>query len=216
MKKTAVSEYWRKIRHFIWEDNSFLSWAGNVLIAFVIIKFLVYPGLGFVLSTGNPVVAVVSCSMEHGATNCGGDAEPRLCGRTYEDGKSDFDSYWERCGRWYEDNGIMMENFSDFRFSGGFNKGDLMILKGTDPEDLEVGDVIVFRSGGNEPIIHRITSKRKDDGFYRFQTKGDNNGNQLAYEKNIHERSVIGRAVLRVPLLGYVKIIFTEIVGYIS
>ena len=213
MKKNSVSGYWRKIKHFIWEDNSILSWVVNVLIAFVVIKFLVYPGLGFVLSTSNPIVAVVSCSMEHGVTNCGGEGEPRLCGRTYEDGKSDFDSYWERCGSWYENQGMLKENFLDFRFSEGFGKGDLMILKGTDPEDLKVGDVIVFLGGSNEPIIHRITSKRKEGESYTFATKGDNNGNQLAYEKSIPEKRIIGRAVLRVPFLGYVKIIFTEIVG---
>ena len=213
MKETPLISYWRKIRHFVWEDNSPLSWAVNVLIAFIVIKFLVYPGLGLLLSTSNPVVAVVSCSMEHGATDCGRDAEPRLCGRVYEDGKSDFDSYWERCGRWYESNGIQKADFSDFRFSGGFSKGDLMILKGTDPSGLEVGDVIVFSTGGQDHIIHRITSKTRNGSHYRFQTKGDNNGNQLAYEKNIHEASIIGRAILRIPLLGHVKIIFTEITG---
>ena len=215
MRKTPIAAYWKKVRHFILEDNSPLSWAVNVALSFLVIKFLVYPGLGFLLSTGNPVVAVVSCSMEHGATDCGRDTEPRLCGRPHEDGKSDFESYWERCGPWYEGNGISKAEFSDFRFTGGFSKGDLMILKGTDPENLQVGDVIVFRVGGKEPIIHRITSKSLDGGYYRFQTKGDNNGDQLAYEKNIHESNVIGHAIIKIPLLGYIKIFFSHITGYL-
>ena len=33
---------WKKIWWFIWEDDSWASWFVNVILAFVIIKFLVY------------------------------------------------------------------------------------------------------------------------------------------------------------------------------
>ena len=211
MKKRAFHLDWKKIRYFIWEENSILSWIFNLAMAFVIIKFLVYPGLGFFLSTTNPVVAVVSCSMEHGATDCGKNEDLRICGRTYEDKKNDFDSYWDRCGEWYDKNQIPKNQFSEFPFSKGFNKGDLMILRGTEPSNLRAGDVIVFRTGVNEPIIHRIVSKRYEDNSTFFQTKGDNNANQLSYEKKIPEENVIGRAILKIPFLGYVKIASTEI-----
>ena len=56
---------WKSVWYFIWEDNSLLSWAVNVILAFVIIKFLLYPGLGFIFATTHPIVAVVSGSMEH-------------------------------------------------------------------------------------------------------------------------------------------------------
>ena len=56
----------RKVWKFIWEDDSALSWIVNVILAFVIVKFLIYPGLGLVLHTTHPVVAVVSGSMDHG------------------------------------------------------------------------------------------------------------------------------------------------------
>ena len=56
---------WKKIWYFIWEDNSIWSWIVNIILAFVLIKFIVYPGLGLILSTSHPVVAVVSESMEH-------------------------------------------------------------------------------------------------------------------------------------------------------
>src|SRR3989339_334584 len=55
----------KKLWHFIWEDNSVWSWIANIALAFILIKFIVYPGLGFILSTSHPVVAVVSESMEH-------------------------------------------------------------------------------------------------------------------------------------------------------
>ena len=55
----------KRVWHFIWEDNSIWSWIANIAIAFILIKFIVYPSLGFFLSTSHPVVAVVSESMEH-------------------------------------------------------------------------------------------------------------------------------------------------------
>ena len=54
-----------KVWYFIWESDSIWSWIINIILAFIIIKFLVYPGLGFALGTSHPIVAVVSGSMEH-------------------------------------------------------------------------------------------------------------------------------------------------------
>ena len=48
----------KKTWHFIWEDDSLLSWIVNIVLAIVLIKFIIYPGLGLVLGTGFPVVAV--------------------------------------------------------------------------------------------------------------------------------------------------------------
>ena len=60
---------WRKILkrvwYFIWEEDSIWSWLVNIILAFVLIKYVVYPGLGFLLGTSHPIVAVVSGSMEH-------------------------------------------------------------------------------------------------------------------------------------------------------
>ena len=58
----------KKIWDFIWHDDSFASWIVNVLIAFVVVKFLIYPGLGYILDTPFPIVAVVSGSMEHSSS----------------------------------------------------------------------------------------------------------------------------------------------------
>ena len=55
-----------KIWYFVWEEDSVLSWAVNIVLAFFLIKYLVYPGLGLALGTTHPVVAVVSGSMAPG------------------------------------------------------------------------------------------------------------------------------------------------------
>jgi len=202
----------KQIWYFIWEDNSVLSWVVNIGLAFIIIKFLVYPGLGFVLSTSNPVVAVVSCSMEHQATNCGRNIGTSICGHTLDTGANlDIDEYWTYCGEWYEGKNISKENFTQFSFKNGFGKGDLIILKGVPPEDVSVGDVIVFQGGQRDPVIHRVVKKDKIDANYIIATKGDNNEDQLNYEESITKEQIVGRATFRLPLLGYVKIIFTDI-----
>ncbi|MBW2993462.1 hypothetical protein KY317_02720, partial [Candidatus Woesearchaeota archaeon] len=59
--KEIVHKTW----DFIWNSNSVWSWIVNIILAFVIIKFLLYPGLGLVTGTSHPIVAVVSNSMEH-------------------------------------------------------------------------------------------------------------------------------------------------------
>ncbi len=180
---------WKKIWHFIWEDNSPLSWVINVVIAFILIKFLVYPGLGFALGTSHPVVAVVSSSMEHNGV--------------------DFDTWWAENGGFYIERGISEEMFREFRFQNGFNKGDIMVLHGPEPQDIKEGDVIVFAN--QPPIIHRVVDRDYQESFL-FTTKGDNNRIILPVERNIPEENVLGAAWVRVPLLGYVKIWFVQIV----
>ncbi|MBU2639225.1 MAG: signal peptidase I [Nanoarchaeota archaeon] len=202
---------WKKIWYFIWKEDSFASWLVNILLAIIIVKFLIYPGLGLLFNTDFPVVAVVSCSMEHKLTNCGDiNKEKDLCGMgdlKYD--KIDFANFWESCGNWYEDKNITKNMFSGFSFVNGFNKGDIMVLIGT--ENINVGDVIVFDSGlGGAPIIHRIVGVN-DDGS--LMTKGDHNIDQMFFERNINKDKVYGKAILKIPYLGWVKVIFNDFIG---
>ena len=152
--KKVLKKFW----HFIWEEDSLLSWIVNVILAFVIIKFIVYPGLGFLLSTTHPVVAVVSESMEH---------------------NGNFNVWWGDSGKWYISNNIKKDDFGNFPLVSGFNKGDIMALKGKNPENIKIGDVIVFWSERKDPIIHRVVKKWQENGIYYLQTKGDNNPNSI-------------------------------------
>jgi signal peptidase len=93
-----------------------------------------------------------------------------------------------------------------------------MVLVGKDAENIEIGDIIVFNGNRKDPIIHRIVKKMQDNGKIYFQTKGDNNAdsikNNLLDETNLKEDVVIGKVVLRVPLLGYIKIWFVELLKF--
>ena len=194
MKKKEMRKNLRKVWHFIWEDNSIWSWIVNIILAFILIKFVVYPVLGLALGTSHPVVAVVSGSMEHNGMV--------------------FEQWWEKNKDWYLQNGIGKEDFEQFSLKNGFNKGDIMILAGRNADHIKIGDVIVFANGKKDPIIHRIVKRTDKDGTIYFQTKGDNNKDSIKTqqldETNIAENEIIGKAALRVPLLGYIKIGFVE------
>jgi len=228
---------WKKLWYFIWEDNSIWSWIANIVIAFVLIKFIVYPGLGMLLQTSQPVVAVVSESMEHKSQQrCSGygyveffnynikecvQYQNNMCGNSFEEEKFfPLDEYWKECGKWYETNmDINKNDFVQFPFKNGFNIGDIMILRGNKPENIKVGDIIVFWSNQtNTPIIHRVIKKWHENDGYNFQTKGDNNPisitGQYLDETKISERQIVGKAIFRIPLLGYIKIWAVSILNF--
>lgn len=198
-KRTFLGRVW----HFLWEDDSLLSWAVNIIIAFILIKYIVYPGLGVAFGTTHPIVAVISGSMEH-------------------DGS--FDSWWQSTAcqsgtctqeEYYSRFNISRNEFLEYPFHNGFNKGDIMILLGANNQNIDTGDIIVFRNMRNEPIIHRVIDEWSEEEKYFFQTKGDHNrasisGSTGSYldETRISEDDLIGRAVVRVPMLGWIKITF--------
>lgn len=181
----------KKTWHFIWVEDSLASWLVNIVLAFVLIKFIIYPALGFVLSTNYPIVAVVSNSMEH---------------------DNNLDVFWEEKGDFYNNYNITKQDFIGYKFKNGFNKGDIMILRGREAEDINIGDIMVFNAGRPEPIIHRVIKKWQDNNVYYFQTKGDHNTRSYSFETNIKEEDILGNAIIRVPLLGWVKIGFVEFI----
>ncbi len=211
---------WRKIGilaqrvwHFLWEEDSAWSWIANIVIAFLIIRFIFYPVLGLALGTSYPIVAVVSESMEHGLH------QGVLCGDSYRNWKDSFNNYWDACGGWYEERSIAKEQFRDFPFPDGFDKGDVIILWRAKEKNTKVGDILVFRGNRPQPVIHRIvkvTEEATEENEPRYyQTKGDHNRNSIEGdlgETRIDEERIIGKGVLRVPYLGWIKILFVEAV----
>src|SRR3989338_7901345 len=204
-----IGKYWKKTWHFFWHDDSIWSCVANIIVAFIIIRFLVYPLLGLILGTGFPIVAVVSESMEHGLYN------NQICGQDVNNLKESFDNYWKSCGSWYEQRGITKEQFRSFRFSDGFTKGDVIILWRANRNNLNLGDILVFQGGKPQPIIHRVVKITQEDGQYYYQTKGDHNAESiqgLLGETEIGEERILGKGIIRLPYLGWLKILFVDAV----
>ena len=180
----------KRIWNFLWHDNSLLSWITCIILATILIKFIFYPSIGFMLKTSLPVVAVVSGSMRHN--------------------NLDFDAWWYQNQQWYIKNNITKEEFSAYTLKNGFNKGDIIILKGTTPEKTKIGDIIVYNGNYKAPIIHRVTNKFIENNKYYFILKGDNNKDRDPL--SIAENQIVGKAIIRIPYLGWVKVVFTEII----
>ncbi len=85
----------------------------------------------------------------------------------------------------------------------------MIIRKASVPQ---VGDVVVFSADNlPEPIIHRVV--RVGDGL--LKSKGDNNCGSSSFEENVPNEKLIGKAFLKIPYLGWVKIVFVKIVRFV-
>jgi len=176
MIKDNLKKFWRFLNEDSWQ-----SWIISLILAFVIIKFIFFPTLSFITAAPLPLVVIESCSMYHAGS---------------------FDSWWNQNEVWYEDKKIIKENFEEFPFKNGLNKGDIILLWGRG--EYKTGDIIVFQAGMQNPIIHRMISEDP------ISTKGDNNLGQLDIETRIDEEQVLGKSIFRIPGLGWLKLLFFE------
>ena len=178
-----IKFYWKKFCDFLHKD-SWPSLIVSLLIAVIFIKFVFFPVLSLVTGTSLPIVIVESCSMYH-----------------HEEG---FEKTLE--SPIYSSEGISLEDTENWDFQNGLNKGDIIFVVGA--KNLKVGDVIIFHGGTNHPLIHRLVSTEEI-----YATKGDNyktNVGQLNSEKNISEDQFVGKALFKIPYVGWAKLIFFE------
>jgi len=174
----------KKFWKFIWESNSIWSWILSLVLVFVVIMGIFFPALRLILSTPLPMVVIESGSMEHA---------------------SPFDQWYESCN-WYSEHNITKDEIKNWNFYNGLYKGDIMIVQGQ--KEYKKGDVIIFKAQQTKPIIHRIISADE-----KYSTKGDNNCYQLPQELSIEKEQIIGKAVARIPALGWVKLIGADMLS---
>ena len=192
MKK--LKKLWKKFWFLLWKDDSLKGWIFSIIIIFVFIKFIFFPGLSLITGTSLPLAIVESCSMYH---------EGNLL--------SDYDEWFQDHESKYSNFNINQEQFKDFKMKNGFNKGDILFILGTKPEKLKIGDIIIFTANSENPIIHRIIDIQNQDNELSFSTIGDNNQGQLSFEKSISSDKIIGKATLKaLPYFGWIKLIFFE------
>ncbi len=180
--------WYGKTWHFLAHEDTWLSFLVDAILVILIGKFLVYPGIGLALGTDYPIVAVVSSSMDHHG--------------------ADFNTWWDANGKWYEEHNITKEQFESFYKPNGFQKGDVFVVKGVKPDELKVGDVIVYSvAGRTDPIIHRVMSLDAKG----LTTKGDANPDQIPFEQAINLEQIQGKAVAWAPKIGWVKTVLVDI-----
>jgi len=223
MNSKEIKENVKKSWRWIWDSDSILSWVVALIVIYVGVKFIFFPVLSLLMGTVLPLAGVESSSMDHQIVK-DGSGRLNLCGNLYSSKDKEhinFNEYWEECGEWYEDREISKEEFSKFDLKNGFRKGDIIIVWGRFTP--KVGDTIIFKpnpeSMAPRPIIHRIV--KFENGI--IETKGDHNADQLNSENNLYktdetnikESQIIGKAILKVPYLGWVKIWFVDLINAI-
>ena len=171
----------------VYEIKDWALWIGGSMIAAMIIINIA----SFVMGTSTPFIAVTTSSMVHDDTT----------GRTYLE--------------WMQNNGFTKDQLSLFPFSGGFSPGDAIIVLGVKPENIRVGDVIIYdQQGYPMPIIHRVIQIQQKDGVYYFFTKGDHNSIQDPWA--VSQDKIKGRAWFMIPFLGMINTIFVRVVMFLK
>jgi signal peptidase I len=119
-------------------------------------------------------------------------------------------------------------------FARTLHKGDLIIVQGVNPEDLNINypysDIIVFHQPGDpsDLIVHRIVAVDEVDGTVYFRTKGDGNSatkwpatpSEQEYDPwstdgvpGVREDLVVGKVVMRIPWIGHIVLFMRNSVG---
>ncbi len=86
--------------------------------------------------------------------------------------------------------------------------GSVLFVKPAQPETVEEGDVIAFRSGGSV-ISHRVVRNRVVEG--EFVTKGD--ANQEEDMNPVKDADLVGVVTRHYPVAGHLLFLYTSSVG---
>ena len=127
----------KRIYHFIFVEDSWISYLVFTILAYIILKYAVLPGALY--ATGlTDISAIVSSSMTHNPdTNY-----------TYK--------------QWLIFHGY---NYSEnWPYKNGIKVGSVVLVKKVPEDKIHVGDVIMYKVGNYE-IVHRVINK--SDGYFQ-------------------------------------------------
>jgi len=94
---------------------------------------------------------------------------------------------------------------------------DAIIIKRTDSTDIQIGDVVTYRS--LDPsyygimITHRVIDIVSEDGEIKYVTKGD--ANQTRDRSLVAKSQIYGEVIMRIPKLGYLQYFLATAYGWI-
>ena len=192
-----IRDYAKKTYTFLLKDDSLLATLSFVGVSLLFIWFIFFPFLTLITGTELPIVVVISESMVH--TDSWEEQVARC-----ETGICTQREYYEERSMW--------TSFSSYPLRNGLNRGDIILSVHT--SNLEVGDVVIFNSEQSPyPIIHRIV----DENNGTYTTKGDNNAapNPSIGETSLTSKDIIANAKIRIPYIGYVKLVTVDTLLYI-
>lgn len=91
--------------------------------------------------------------------------------------------------------------------SPAISAGDVVVVDGVDPANVEEGDVITFAPPSEHQldanlVTHRVVDVVRRDGDRFFETKGD--ANEEADQALVPAENVVGTVQFNIPKIGYV------------
>lgn len=94
--------------------------------------------------------------------------------------------------------------------------GDAVVIKDVDPEEVDVGDIIIFLDPDEKErfVIHRVVDIENQEYVRLFTTKGDNNPASDA--DRIPSGQVVGGMAVRLPHFGSFLNFISSPGGYVS
>ncbi len=86
------------------------------------------------------------------------------------------------------------------------NVGDIILVRGFDPNAVTVGTIIIFHSPNDwdMPIVHRVIAVDNQGGSIFFRTQGDHNGAPDVWM--VPSDNLIGVYVAKIPYVGILSL----------
>lgn len=93
-----------------------------------------------------------------------------------------------------------------------YNVGDILIAKEIKPEDIKVGDDIVYvgnvDSFSNKIVTHRVIETKNENGEYRFITQGIANTEQ---DPEIGQDQIYGKVIYKMQIISSINKMISNI-----
>jgi signal peptidase I len=91
----------------------------------------------------------------------------------------------------------------------------MVIIRGIDSADeISIGDVIVFDAPGLPlPVVHRVIDRYRENGEWRFTTKGDRNPEPMMFERSIWLEQIRGKVIYVIPKIGYLSLWWKDLLS---
>ena len=98
------------------------------------------------------------------------------------------------------------------------HEGDIIFVIRKNPNEIKVGDIIVYRSVRGHLIIHRVVKVLNVSGHLEYVTKGDNNPyddsflNEFSRGRGVTFDRIVGVVwaphgmVFKIPFIGYITL----------
>lgn len=117
-------------------------------------------------------------------------------------------------------NSISFFGFRIFNIVSGsmnpdYEVGDILISKTTEPQNIKVGDDIVYVGEKlnlqGKIITHRVVSVSQEDGKYIFKTKGIANEEQ---DPTISQEQIYGKIIYKAHILSFISKVINNIYAF--